>query len=910
MTTITLNENFEDLLSGLGDSRLPDFTLDYMALIDNFSLRSDLIVEDPTLSASSLTVVLRSLDDTDPVNYTFRVSGSGAAFSGTLDDLEAAIEQGTANGTLTQISVDYGPLRIAAFDIAPESLTFTSGNQSLELTGGFPVTLSQLITLADIIGGDAEGSLDAYGFTGFTLRDGDDVLVSLQTGDNLTLSIDGYTLTLTGAEISVEELFEFFDPPREQIVPVLRLFDNNGDEVAGLPYSFGDDEPNMVRVAFENLPSGTYYAAISADSTQFADWQTQTGVYQLTSNYFGNVGDVNQWTFENAGDAPANTTTPYILNSGASFFGAVDTVGDVDWIRIEFPKWNSTYTQNNADFSEGFTFSNALVLQAFGTGQAEPMLSDLAGFSFETLVIRAPGGEEILRADGVESFEDFLRELDLLLTPFEFPSLADLELAFATGDPHLLTHDGLGYDFHAAGEYVLVRATDGSDFEVQARMSPAGENVTANIAAAVQLDGGKVMINAHGTAAVRVNGAAQEIADQSMVFVGDDRIYRDGDTYILVHTRDGSMDTGYSAVVVTLVGTRVDIGVALDPFWMGQVEGLLGNFNGDSSDDLVLADGTPLTREPGLVFGDDPENDIWGVYGQFREDWRVTEETTLFNYAAGEGPDSFYLPDYPTRMITLDDFSTDDRIAAEQQAEDAGLTPGTFAFNNAVLDLLLTGDESYLESAKIVNTAIEQRISNDPTAIVTTPEVAGGELQGLLTVSGQLKSSTGDDLTGATVTFRPAGSAVNLTRLTHVGNEFEFEMGQNASGQLDATRAYDTAIDPRITAMDALDVLRIAVGLAPSFGEATAQNFIAADINGDGRVTAQDALEVLRAAVGLNSEFAPRWVFFDADTDLNDLSLSRSNTTVETGVSLANLTENTSGVDMQGILLGNMEAVI
>ncbi|TVQ05534.1 MAG: hypothetical protein EA338_00485 [Roseinatronobacter sp.] len=524
-------------------------------------------------------------------------------------------------------------------------------------------------------------------------------------------------------------------------------------------------------------------------------------------------------------------------------------------------------------------------------------------------MIRAPGGEEILRADNVESFEDFLRELDLLLTPFEFPSLADLELAFATGDPHLLTHDGLGYDFHAAGEYVLVRATDGSDFEVQARMSPAGENVTANIAAAVQLHGGEVMINAHGTVAVRVNGAAQEIADQSMVFVGHDRIYRDGDTYILVHTRDGSMDTGYSAVVVTLVGTRVDIGVALDTFWMGQVEGLLGNFDGNPDNDLMLADGERQLTMP-LVFGDDPKQEIWGVYGRFREDWRVTEETTLFSYAADEGPNSFYLPDYPTRMITLDDFDEVDRSAAEQQAADAGLKPGTFAFNNAVLDLLLTGDESYLESAKVVNTAIEQRISNDPTAIVTTPEVAGGALQDLLTVSGQLQSSNGEDLTGATVTFRPEGSAVNLTRLTHGGNAFEFEMGQNASGHLDATRAYDKAIDPRITAMDALDVLRIAVGLAPSFGEATAQNFIAADINGDGRVTAQDALEVLRAAVGLNSEFAPRWVFFDADTNFDDLGLSRSNTTVETGVSLANLTENTSGVDMQGILLGNMEAVI
>ena len=33
-------------------------------------------------------------------------------------------------------------------------------------------------------------------------------------------------------------------------------------------------------------------------------------------------------------------------------------------------------------------------------------------------------------------------------------------------------------------------------------------------------------------------------------------------------------------------------------------------------------------------------------------------------YAQGEGPDSFYLPDYLTRMITLDDFDAAARDAA------------------------------------------------------------------------------------------------------------------------------------------------------------------------------------------------------------------------------------------------------
>lgn len=128
------------------------------------------------------------------------------------------------------------------------------------------------------------------------------------------------------------------------------------------------------------------------------------------------------------------------------------------------------------------------------------------------------------------------------------------------------------------------------------------------------------------------------------------------------------------------------------------------------------------------------------------------------------------------------------------------------------------------------------------------------------------------------------------------------------SGRLNASRDWQTG-DPAITALDALDVLRIAVGLNPSFGPAQAQNFIAADVNGDGAVTALDALEVLRAAVGLQSVNAPRWVFFDANTDFDAMSLSRTNTHVETGIDIAALNSSTAGMDMVGILLGNMDSV-
>ena len=532
-------------------------------------------------------------------------------------------------------------------------------------------------------------------------------------------------------------------------------------------------------------------------------------------------------------------------------------------------------------------------------------MRDLQGISFDSLTITDPNGIVILSATDVENFRNFIDELDVVLGSFFVPSLGDLSLAFATGDPHLLTHDGLGYDFHAAGEYVLMRATNGDLFELQSRMSPAGENVTANVAAALQLGDDTIMI-APGATQLRINGDARAMADGDLIRLDSGVIMREGNSYkIYVIAPDESQ----SLVQVDIVGSRVDIGVGLSSYWQNNVEGLLGNFNGTTADDLVFDGGTKSLQIP-LQFGDDAEAGTYGVYGEFRDYWRVTDDSTLFSYAVGEGPDSFYLADYPTQMITIDDFSTEAQAEAGAMAEAAGLTPGSFAFNNAVLDLLITQDDSYIDSAIRSNQFTEEVTSPEaPPPVIEIPQVAGGGLtDSLLSLTGSVTNFAGDALTNTTVSFRPNGKSVNLTRLTRDSDSFEFNLSESSEGRLDASRDWQTG-DPSITALDALNVLRIAVGVSPSFGEVSAQHLIAADINGDGRVTALDALEVLRAAVGVSSANAPRWVFFDAETDWDALDLSRTNTHVETGVSVASLTENIGGVDMVGILLGNMEIV-
>ena len=63
------------------------------------------------------------------------------------------------------------------------------------------------------------------------------------------------------------------------------------------------------------------------------------------------------------------------------------------------------------------------------------------------------------------------------------------------GDPHIQTLDGLGYDFQAVGEFVLIESTSGDDLQVQVRTAPVGDLVSVNVAVATLVDGQRVTIN-------------------------------------------------------------------------------------------------------------------------------------------------------------------------------------------------------------------------------------------------------------------------------------------------------------------------------------------------------------------------------------------------------------------------------
>ncbi|WP_170773362.1 dockerin type I domain-containing protein [Ruegeria lacuscaerulensis] len=133
---------------------------------------------------------------------------------------------------------------------------------------------------------------------------------------------------------------------------------------------------------------------------------------------------------------------------------------------------------------------------------------------------------------------------------------------------------------------------------------------------------------------------------------------------------------------------------------------------------------------------------------------------------------------------------------------------------------------------------------------------------------------------------------------------FDFDLPPGMfSGEFDVIKGYSTA-SADINALDALQVLRISVGLEPTWGPASAENLIAADITQDGTVNALDALAILQVSVGQSTPHSPEWVFLDDDADLS--GITPNNVSYETGVDIVAV-DNVITADMTTILLGNIE---
>jgi hypothetical protein len=135
-----------------------------------------------------------------------------------------------------------------------------------------------------------------------------------------------------------------------------------------------------------------------------------------------------------------------------------------------------------------------------------------------------------------------------------------------------------------------------------------------------------------------------------------------------------------------------------------------------------------------------------------------------------------------------------------------------------------------------------------------------------------------------------------------IGNEYELSGLEGGNYAVSAAVATARVPESALTASDAFEALRLALGVPQATGNVSPYELIAADVNRDGRVSAFDAFKISSIALGL--EPAAGYVFLDPDQDLS--SIGRQFVSYREGAELGLVSDGTHSVNLLAILLGDL----
>ena len=279
------------------------------------------------------------------------------------------------------------------------------------------------------------------------------------------------------------------------------------------------------------------------------------------------------------------------------------------------------------------------------------------------------------------------------------------------GDPHLLTFDGRPYDLQAAGEFTLAKSSS-DDFIVQVRQVPLPGlyPVAVTSAIAAKLGGHRVSLTLENSVLVaRVDGVADNTGGVMNVGSGTlERLGTGAGVGFLLEWPDGT------TVEVGELGTvGLNVTVKLAAVRAGTLTGLLGNDNGQPSDDFVTADGVAITAPTAQT-----------LHQQFADSWRVTQAQSLFDYKPGQTTATFTNRSFPTSYVNGSNVPGAATATAECQAD--GVTDPTL-LADCVLDATAVKSPavvSHYAQAQVVQTVASNLAHHLPA--FAPPSTSGG----------------------------------------------------------------------------------------------------------------------------------------------------------------------------------------
>ena len=261
-------------------------------------------------------------------------------------------------------------------------------------------------------------------------------------------------------------------------------------------------------------------------------------------------------------------------------------------------------------------------------------------------------------------------------SPNEMLHYGSLNDGYNDGDPHITTVNGIHYDFQNGGEFVALRGANG--MEIQTRQTPVATAPWVSINTAIAARVGKHRVswqpNISGVPdpsglQLRVDGVVTAIGANGLDLGDGGRIMKSaaGDT-LEIDFPDGT------ALVVTAA------------WWAEQSQWYLN----------VHIFHTPATEGiMGMV-----EQDSW-LQPQFAETWRVTDQTSLFDYAKGLSTKTFTPENFPEENIPpiKPEVLALARRVCESIADPAIVDQNRLA--DCAFDIAVTGDPIFAKSLRI-----------------------------------------------------------------------------------------------------------------------------------------------------------------------------------------------------------------
>jgi hypothetical protein len=267
------------------------------------------------------------------------------------------------------------------------------------------------------------------------------------------------------------------------------------------------------------------------------------------------------------------------------------------------------------------------------------------------------------------------------------------------GDPHLITFDQVGLEFQPQGDFDLALSSD-LVWRVQTRHKHWNNNTTVsvNTAIATKINGQKAGFYLNSDPALRLG----ETGIPTSVPVGGLN-FPDGTK--ITQSSPGDYLVSYpnlERLKIHLEATYINGYLYPTTARAGQMRGLLGNFDGNLTNELIKRDGTQIPM---------PANSTI-VYGEYADSWRVLPCDSLFY-------DVPNLPCQPVRpggksasvsdavaVITLEDLTK-----AQAVCQAANIKPKNL--NQCILDVASTGDQSFATSAVEVQEPIINMVFPD-----------------------------------------------------------------------------------------------------------------------------------------------------------------------------------------------------